>query len=119
MARALIVDDSTLIRRIIADELGLIGHAVVGEAAGGREAVRLFGELRPDLVLMDLALEECDGIESIRRIRALSPTVRIIVVSALEAENVGRQLVELRVDGYLRKPFTPEELRGVLADRDG
>jgi two-component system chemotaxis response regulator CheY len=119
MSRALIVDDSTLIRSIIAEELRSLGHEVAGEAAGGREAVRLFGELVPDLVLMDLALDEIDGLESIRLIRALSPSVRIVVVSALARENVARELCELCVNGYLRKPFTPEELRDTLAASDG
>ncbi|MBN2353707.1 MAG: response regulator [Spirochaetales bacterium] len=119
MSRALIVDDSTLIRSIIAEELRRLGHEVAGEAAGGREAVRLFGELIPDLVFMDLALDEIDGLESIRRIRALSPSVRIVVVSALERANVASELQALGVDRYLRKPFTPEDLRAVLAADNG
>jgi two-component system chemotaxis response regulator CheY len=115
MARVLIVDDSNVIRGILKNELENLGHAVVAEAAGGREAVRLFATASPDLVLMDVALEDIDGLEAIRRIRAVSKTARIIIVSALARENVAAAADGLGVDGYLGKPFTPEDLRGALA----
>jgi two-component system chemotaxis response regulator CheY len=119
MARFLIVDDSSTIRAILRDNLAAIGHSVAGEAAGGREAVRLFSELAPDFVLMDIAIEDIDGFEAIRRIRAFAPEARVIVITALPREQIDADLRALRVTGYLAKPFTQENLRLTLAAADG
>jgi CheY-like chemotaxis protein len=83
-------------------------------AAGGEEAVRMVLDLRPDLVLMDIALEGIDGLETIRRIRAVAPGARVIVVSALAQESVREQAQGLRLDGLLTKPFTTAELKSAL-----
>ncbi len=88
--RVLIVDDRTQAREGLKALLSTVPAAlVVGEAADGREAIRLIQELRPDVVLMDAKMPVMDGIEATRRIKEAWPEVRVVVLTihaALEIE---------------------------------
>src|SRR5215470_14042905 len=86
--RALLVEDHPLTRdglRVVLEKAGDV--VIVGEAADGEEAVRLAQELRPDLIVMDVGLPGCDGIEATRRIKALLPEARIVILTAQSVEN--------------------------------
>jgi len=81
--RVLIVDDSKTTRRVLS---GLIGSrwAVCGEAENGRSGVKKFRELKPDLVLLDLAMPDIDGIEAARQMHAIDPSVPLILFTLLD-----------------------------------
>lgn len=84
--RVLVVDDSAFFRKQIRQALeGTSEIKITGEAANGREAVELAGRLRPDLITMDVAMPEMDGIAAVRRIMRTHPT-KIIMFSALTSE---------------------------------
>jgi two-component system chemotaxis response regulator CheY len=110
MAKVLIVDDSKLIRNIIKDELEKNGHQIVGEAADGRIAVSMFKEHSPDLVTMDITMDEMDGIEAITEIFKLNSKARIIVVSALGQDEIINKAIDMGVMDFIIKPFEAERL---------
>lgn len=80
----LIVDDSKMTRRVIS---GIVGSrwTVCGEASDGRSGVKQFRRLKPDLVLVDLAMPDIDGIEVSRQIHAIDPTVPLILFTLMDA----------------------------------
>ncbi|MCL6636079.1 MAG: response regulator, partial [Peptococcaceae bacterium] len=104
----LVVDDELNIVELARLYLEKEGFRVA-EARSGKEALRLFEELRPALMVLDIMIPEPDGWEVCRRIRSRS-TLPIIMLTAREDE-VDRVVgLELGADDYLTKPFSPREL---------
>jgi response regulator NasT len=107
--RVLVAEDEALIRLDLKEMLEEEGYDVVGEAADGREAVRLAEELKPDLVILDVKMPVLDGISAAEQIVAkrIAPVVMLTAFSQ-------RELVERAVDAgamaYLVKPFAKSDL---------
>jgi two-component system, OmpR family, KDP operon response regulator KdpE len=107
-SRILLVDDEAAIQRAVGPLLRSRGFDVdiVGT---GAEALKMFAEQTPDLVVLDLGLPDLEGTEVCRRIRAASK-VPIVVLSARGAETDKVNALDLGADDYVTKPFGPEEL---------
>lgn len=109
MARIIVVDDSGYARRVHRRILEGVGHEV-WEAATGSAGLEMFFLQKPDLVLLDLSMEDMSGLDVLTKLREMDPRVRVIVVSA----DVQRSTADLvRQAGALRfigKPAPPEEL---------
>ncbi|HVT74076.1 MAG TPA: response regulator transcription factor [Lacunisphaera sp.] len=109
--RIIVVDDHFIVRigllSLINTEPNLV---VVGEAGDGREAIRLFQELKPDLVVMDMRLPDLEGPQAARAIRALEPAARILMLSAFEGDADIHTALEAGASGYVLKSVTGEEL---------
>jgi len=116
MKKLLIVDDSNIIRNKIARALGEFGLEIVGMAANGRSAVERFKATGADIVTMDLTMPEMDGIACIRALRTLDPKVRILVVSALADKATAIQALKEGAQGFLCKPFGPEDLTEAIGE---
>lgn len=114
--KLLIVDDSNIIRNKIARALGAYGLEIAGLAPNGTSALEIFGATRPQVVTMDLTMPEMDGIECIRKLHAVDPTVRILVVSALADKATAIQALKEGAQGFLCKPFTEEELTEAIGE---
>jgi DNA-binding NarL/FixJ family response regulator len=112
--RILLADDHALFRDGVASLLVAWGHEVVGQAADGGSAIALTGELRPDLVLMDVAMPG-DGIEATRRIADEEPGVAIVMLTASEAVDDLFAAIKAGARGYLLKNLESSELRAMLA----
>ncbi len=83
---------------------------VVAEAESGEQAIRLFSELHPDVVVMDITMPGMGGLEAIERIRAREPQARILVLSAHEDTVHPKRVLNAGATGYLTKRSAPEEL---------
>ena len=119
--RVLIADDQRVVREGLALVLGLLdGVEVVGVAADGNEAVALAGDLGPDVVLMDLRMPRCDGIEATRLLRERQPATKVVVLTTYADDQSVIEALRAGARGYLTKDAGGEEirqaLRRVLAD---
>jgi NarL family two-component system response regulator YdfI len=104
MIRVLIVDDHLVVREGLHTILEVSGDIEpVGEAANGAEAVRLVGELSPDVVLMDLRMPGMDGIEAIQQIKARHPAVEIVILTTYDDDEYIVQGLRAGARGYLLK----------------
>lgn len=100
--RVLLVDDVPEVRRLLRTALRFRGHfSVVGEAADGATAIRLAGELRPDVVVLDIGLPDLAGKEVLTGLRTALPAVKVVVFSGIEPEDSAGIADE--VEGYARK----------------
>src|SRR5947208_2865945 len=102
--KILLADDHTLVRQglraLLEAERDL---AVAGEAATGRQAVQLARQLRPDVVVMDIAMPSLNGLEATRQILRQLPTARVLVLSSYNDDEYARELADAGAAGYLLK----------------
>jgi len=112
--RALVVDDSMLMRKMICESLTDAGWDIVGEGEDGAEAIRLYDELRPDAVTMDIVMPGTDGIYALEKIMEFDPEARIVIVSALSQTKLISQAIRKGAQDFIAKPFLPEQLQETL-----
>lgn len=110
MARILVVDDAAFMRKVLTDALTNGGHEVVGEAGNGSDAVTQFQEVRPDLTTLDITMPETDGLEALRKILATDPGAKVIMCSALGAEDKVLEAIKLGAKDFVVKPFQPDRV---------
>ena len=108
--KVLVADDHQILREGLVTILGKAGMTVVGEAADGRTVVRLARELKPNVVIMDIAMPELNGIEATRQIAAEVPGVRIIALSMHADRHFVRGMLQAGASGYLLKHCASQEL---------
>ncbi|MGW2444213.1 response regulator transcription factor [Streptomyces sp. NPDC001494] len=110
-ARVVVADDQTVVREGIVMLLGLLpGLEVVGSAGDGEEAVRLVAELAPDVVLMDLRMPRCDGVEATRRIRSEYPATQVVVLTTFGDDESLFPALHAGARGYLTKDAGGDEI---------
>ncbi|MFM9444785.1 response regulator [Streptomyces acidiscabies] len=110
-ARVLVADDQTVVREGIVMLLGLLPEVeVVGAAVDGEDAVRLVAELAPDVVLMDLRMPRCDGVEATRRIRDRHPGTQVVVLTTFADDESLFPALRAGARGYLTKDAGGEEI---------
>jgi DNA-binding NarL/FixJ family response regulator len=109
--RILMVDDHALVRHGLRELLSHVpGIEVCGEAASAQEALRLVESLSPDLVIVDISLEESNGIDLIKRIRGGFPEVRMLVASMHDESLYATRAVQAGAMGYVSKQEPVEKL---------
>ncbi|MEU1367537.1 response regulator transcription factor [Streptomyces sp. NPDC005803] len=120
-ARVVVADDQAVVREGIVMLLGLLpGIEVVGSAKDGEEAVALVAELAPDVVLMDLRMPRCDGVEATRRIRKDFPGTQVVVLTTFADDDSLFPALRAGARGYLTKDAGGDEIvRAVQAVRSG
>jgi DNA-binding NarL/FixJ family response regulator len=111
VATVLIVDDFEPFRHYLRWALqGNPGFHIVGEAADGMTAVEKAEELKPDIILIDIAMPSLNGLEAARQIRGVSPSSKIVFVTEHESTFIVRYALELGARGYLIKSHSAAEL---------
>ena len=109
--RVVVVDDHAMVRRglavflLVFDDLEL-----AGEAAGGKEAIKLCARLQPDVVLMDMLMPDMNGADAIKIIRKQSPLIQVIALTSFKEEIIVQSALQAGAIGYLLKDVTADEL---------
>jgi two-component system KDP operon response regulator KdpE len=109
----LVVDDEPAIVRLVRAKLQADGYGVI-TAEGGAQAIELFDQERPDLVILDLMMPEMDGFETLRRLHQFASTP-VIMLTARGSDADKLRGFETGVDDYITKPFNPDELSARVA----
>ncbi len=109
--RVLLADDHAVVRKGIRQFLEEAGDIeVVAEAENGAEALRLVGETRPDVAVLDIRMPEITGVEVTRRIKARYPHVRVLILTAYDDDPYVFALLQAGADGYVLKTSSGDDL---------
>ncbi|MBD3411473.1 MAG: response regulator [Ignavibacteriales bacterium] len=114
MAKVLIVDDVTTIRRILTKILTEMGHEVVAEAANGQEAYNLYCEHTPDVVTMDISMPVMDGIDSVEMIVKKDPDAKVIMLTSQGMKDQVVKAIQMGAKSYLLKPIDKKNLQEAI-----
>ncbi len=109
--RIVIADDHTILREGLKSLIKeTTGYQVVGEAVNGLEAIELAGKENPDIIIMDIAMPELDGLKAARQIKASYPAVRILILSMYADSSYVKQAFKANVSGFLLKETAFDEM---------
>lgn len=106
----LICDDAAFMRMMIKDILVKNGYEIAAEAENGLKAVEQYPDAKPDLVLMDITMPEVDGIEAVRRIKALDPNANVIMCSAMGQQAMVIEAIQAGAKDFIVKPFQADRV---------
>jgi DNA-binding NarL/FixJ family response regulator len=113
--RVLLADDQRVVREGLGTLLGLLADVdVVGTAADGEEALALAIELRPDVVLMDLRMPRCDGVEATRRLREHDSNIKVLMLTTYADDRSVIDALRAGARGYLTKDAGAAEIHEAL-----
>lgn len=115
MLRILLVDDHVLFRKGVAVLLlNRQGIQVVGEAGNGLEAIEMARETLPDVILMDIEMPKCNGLEATRRITREMPHVKVVILTVSDDDQNLFEAIKSGAQGYLLKDLEPNQLYDLL-----
>jgi two-component system chemotaxis response regulator CheY len=110
----LIVDDSAFMRFHLRRMMDSFDNVIASEAANGNEAIREYGRLRPDIVLMDIVMPGLEGVETVKRICSEDPKARVIMISSVSYQEKVTEAMSAGAKCFIPKPVTTEELRRAI-----
>jgi|SRR5690554_2357744 len=108
--RIMLVDDAQVIRLMLTKIFKDAGYEIAGEASNGAEAIRLYQELQPDLVTMDITMPEVSGIDAVKGIIKSDPNAKIVMCSAMGQKSMVLEAIEAGAKNFIIKPFDPEKV---------
>ncbi|MCL1929431.1 MAG: response regulator [Treponema sp.] len=108
--KLLIADDSLMMRKAVERSLAEKNFTLVGSAADGEEALRIFKETLPDLVTLDISMPKMDGITALVEMKKIKPDAKILMVTSQTDTASATEATEKGASGYLGKPFTTEQM---------
>ena len=112
--RVLVADDAAFMRQMIREIIEPEGFEVAGEATDGLEVVEAYQKLRPELVMLDIVMPKCSGIDALRRILAADRNARVVMCSALGQESLVQEALQAGARGFIVKPFKPDAVVATL-----
>ena len=114
--KILLVDDAMFMRRIIKKALAEIDLEEISEAEDGREAIRLYGQSRPDLVLLDITMPGMSGIETLKEIIGMDPHAKVIMCSSIGQDETIRESRRIGAIDFIVKPFEKNRLQKLVGE---
>ncbi|MDD3150769.1 MAG: response regulator [Candidatus Gastranaerophilales bacterium] len=114
MQRILIADDSAFMRNHLRKIIESAGYNVVGEARNGLEAVRLYDELFPDMITLDIIMPELNGVEALKAIKDKYPEAKVIMCSSIAQECYVKDSINLGAIDFIVKPFTSKKITAII-----
>ena len=112
--RVLVADDAAFMRQMIREIIEPEGFEVVGEASDGVEVVESYHQLEPALVMMDIVMPKCSGIDAVKEIVAKAPGACIVMCSALGQETLVMEALQSGAKDFIVKPFKPDAVLSTL-----
>jgi len=110
----LIVDDSAFMRFHLKRMMDSFDNVIASEAANGTEAIREYGRLKPDIVLMDIVMPGLEGVETVKRICDADPAARVIMISSVSYREKVEEAIAAGAKCFISKPVTTEQLRKAI-----
>lgn len=114
--KVLVIDDSPFVFKAVTKALEGTEWEVVGNALDGQLGIDKYVELRPDVITLDVTMPVMDGLETARKLVAINPNVKIVMLSAMGDETLHNEAREIGIKYFLTKPFKPESLQEKLAE---
>jgi two-component system chemotaxis response regulator CheY len=116
MGNIMIADDSDAIRLVLKDILSIGDHNIVGEAKDGMETIDLYPQIKPDLLLLDLAMPKKDGLSVVKEIISQDPSAKIILITASDDQKIIQQCLDSGASSYISKPFDFNNVLKAISD---
>ena len=110
----LIVDDSAFMRFHLRRMMDSFDNIIASEAANGNEAIREYGRLKPDIVLMDIVMPGLEGVETVKRICDQDPKAKVIMISSVSYQEKVAEAMSAGAKWFIPKPVTTAELRRAI-----
>lgn len=110
MANVMIIDDSDAIRMVLKDIIVIGKHNLVGELDNGVRALEEYIKVKPDIVLLDMAMPKKDGTSVLKEIIGCNPNAKIIMISASDNQETVKECMRLGAKAYILKPFNFQEV---------
>lgn len=114
MKRTLIIDDAAFMRLALKSILEKNGFEIVGEAENGAIGVKMYMELMPDIVTMDITMPIMNGLDALKQIKTFDPKAKVVMLSAMGQEPYIREAVMLGAKSFIVKPLKEEHVVKVL-----
>ena len=112
--KVMLVDDASFMRLKLKMLMNELGHEVVGEAGNGNQAISLYKELRPEVVLMDITMPDMTGLQALKELKKIDPAAVIIMVSAMGSQSFVLEAIQSGAKDFIVKPFENERVRKVM-----
>ncbi|WP_245867329.1 response regulator [Candidatus Nitrosotalea bavarica] len=114
MASVMIVDDSDAIRMVLKDIVTIGKHKLAGELQNGEGALQEYIKLKPDIVLLDMAMPKKDGVSVLKEIIEFNPVANVIMISASDNQQTVKECLRLGARAYILKPFNFQEVLDII-----
>lgn len=108
--KILLVDDAAFMRKMLKDTLSKNGYTDISEAVDGADAVQKYGEISPDLVIMDITMPNMDGLEALKAIREKDGNANVVMCSAMGQESMVMDAVRSGAKDFIVKPFKADRV---------
>lgn len=115
MARILTVDDSAFMRGMLKATLRKAGYNEIYEAADGFQAIKMYQQLKPDLVMLDITMPNINGLDALRAIRTADAGANVVMCTAMGQEYMVMEAMRYGAKDFIVKPFKPERILKMAA----
>ena len=112
--KALIADDSRLMRKILKDILQKENFDVIGEAENGDQALELCHQFMPNLLTLDIAMPGRDGIATLKEVKKISNDIKVVMITSNDKHDIILEALKQGADNYITKPYEPEKVARVV-----